>query len=216
MANEWECVRCTFLNDDNALACNLCASPKPTAAPAALQCACLQCTYLNGRNAAACDVCFSIKPAAATEPYMVNKWECVLCTFLNDDNALACNLCASPKPAAAPAELQWACLQCTYLNGRNAAACDVCFSPGPAAALPSGVHFAAAAVAVQVNTTLTSLSVQQAFLPFLPAIKRRSEWKEQRRLLMLKVNKTLTSLDLEKKGIGDAGAQAMGEALRVP
>eukprot|EP00808_Paulinella_micropora_P014931 g33271.t1 len=30
----------------------------------------------------------------------------------------------------------------------------------------------------------------------------------------LKVNKTLTSLDLYNNGIGDAGAQAMGEALR--
>eukprot|EP00808_Paulinella_micropora_P001609 g10532.t1 len=34
MANEWACVRCTFLNGHNALACDMCASPKPAAAPA--------------------------------------------------------------------------------------------------------------------------------------------------------------------------------------
>eukprot|EP00808_Paulinella_micropora_P006332 g590.t1 len=32
----------------------------------------------------------------------------------------------------------------------------------------------------------------------------------------LKVNKTLTSLELDNNGIGDSGAQALGEALRVP
>eukprot|EP00808_Paulinella_micropora_P000346 g22476.t1 len=80
MANEWACVHCTFLNGHNALACGVCASLKPAAAPASHiaeaskvgsaashgeQWACLQCTYLNGSDAAACDVCFSPKPAAA-------------------------------------------------------------------------------------------------------------------------------------------------------
>eukprot|EP00808_Paulinella_micropora_P018779 g80800.t1 len=80
MANEWACVHCTFLNGHNALACGMCASLKPAAAPASRiaetskvgsaasngeQWACLQCTYLNGSDAAACDMCFSPKPAAA-------------------------------------------------------------------------------------------------------------------------------------------------------
>eukprot|EP00808_Paulinella_micropora_P008545 g23683.t1 len=82
-ANEWACVHCTFLNGPNALACDMCTSPKPAAAPASStaetsevgsaasngeQWACLQCTYLNGSSAAACDVCSSPKPAAALAP----------------------------------------------------------------------------------------------------------------------------------------------------
>eukprot|EP00808_Paulinella_micropora_P027490 g51323.t1 len=83
-ANEWACVHCTFLNGPNALACDMCASPKPAAAAPASstaetsqvgrtasngeQWACLQCTYLNGSSAAACDVCLSPKPAAALAP----------------------------------------------------------------------------------------------------------------------------------------------------
>eukprot|EP00808_Paulinella_micropora_P022732 g60377.t1 len=82
-ANEWACVHCTFLNGPNALACDMCTSPKPAAAPASStaetsevgsaasngeQWTCLQCTYLNGRSAAACDVCLSPKPAAALAP----------------------------------------------------------------------------------------------------------------------------------------------------
>eukprot|EP00808_Paulinella_micropora_P012426 g50211.t1 len=77
-----KCVHCTFLNGHNALACDMCASPKPAAAPASYIAetskvgssasngeqwtwACLQCTHLNGSDATACDVCFSPKPAAA-------------------------------------------------------------------------------------------------------------------------------------------------------
>eukprot|EP00808_Paulinella_micropora_P025534 g7102.t1 len=33
-AKEWACVRCTFLNGPNALACGVCTSPKPATAPA--------------------------------------------------------------------------------------------------------------------------------------------------------------------------------------
>eukprot|EP00808_Paulinella_micropora_P014366 g1766.t1 len=113
MANEWECVRCTFLNGHNALACNMCASPKHAAAPA-LQWACLQCTYLNGRNAAACDVCFSPKTAAALPSGVplaaaavgpvakAEQWACIQCTYWNGSDVSACGMCASPRPAVSP------------------------------------------------------------------------------------------------------------------
>eukprot|EP00808_Paulinella_micropora_P005748 g72162.t1 len=84
-AKEWTCVRCTFLNGPNALACDICASLKPAAALASStaetsevgsaasngeQWACPECTLLNGINAAACNVCLLPKPAAALAPVM--------------------------------------------------------------------------------------------------------------------------------------------------
>ncbi|XP_012688696.3 LOW QUALITY PROTEIN: E3 ubiquitin-protein ligase RNF31 [Clupea harengus] len=122
--SSWECVRCTRVNDVQAVLCMSCECP---------------------RLASAVPVGFEESAQSST----ITEWQCRSCTVMNPGNSVLCTVCERPRlatrpsvtptrhppsPHTPPAQLEateneWMCEHCTFANARPSGVCEMCTLP---------------------------------------------------------------------------------------